>query len=86
MSELGRPSGQNIAAPLFDKCIEQLGKEVAAARAHENEGDGLPRPFLRSAARAESWDGERWRAREIIMRTAAAARRPTDSAIFAVIH
>ena len=37
MSELGRPSGQNIAAPLFDKCIEQLGAEVAAARAHENE-------------------------------------------------
>ena len=35
MSELGRPSGQNIAAPLFDKCIEQLGAEVA--RAHENE-------------------------------------------------
>ena len=58
MSELGRPSGQNIAAPLFDKCIEQLGAEVAA-RAHENEGDGLPRPFLRSAARARRVLGRR---------------------------
>ena len=48
MSELGRPSGQNIAAPLFDKCIEQLGAEVAARRAHTrtNEGDGLPRAFF----------------------------------------
>ena len=81
MSELGRPSGQNIAAPLFDKCIEQLGAEVAARRAHTrtNEGDGLPRAFF---ALGGSWDDDgRWRrAREIIMRTAA------DSAIFAVIH
>ena len=48
MSELGRPSGRNIAAPLFDKCIEQLGVEVAARRAHTrtNEGDGLPMAFF----------------------------------------
>ena len=74
MSELGRPSGQNIAAPLFDKCIEQLGAEVAAARAHENERGRWTSQGLfcarRRACAAESRDDGRWRrAREIIMRT-----------------